>query len=152
MTSTEPHSTGFHGCALALDSVTGQTVGWQPASCSLTWPPPWPPSNVINIPNQWRKQSGSGQGCEHDLLLGFKQPVILCLHLIFTLFLWRAKRQREVSWFKPDYVFLSNSSSAPENCLNICHCCHFACCWCKYIYFFSLLVFTFAARQPHINK
>lgn len=28
---------------------------------------------MINIPNQWRKQSGSGQGCEHDLPVSFKQ-------------------------------------------------------------------------------
>lgn len=39
---------------------------------------------MINIPNQWRKQGGSGRGHEHDLLVGFKQQVTLCLHLRLT--------------------------------------------------------------------
>lgn len=66
-------------CGQFLDSVI--TV-WQ--SPSLTWLPPWPLPNVINIPNQRRKQGGSGRGCEHDLLVGFKQQVTLCLHLRVT--------------------------------------------------------------------
>ena len=89
--STKSYLTGFRACGQALDSIISQTAGWQPTSPSLTWPPPWPLPNVINIPNQWGKQGGSGQGCEHDLLVGFKRPVILCLHLILTLFLWSAK-------------------------------------------------------------
>lgn len=82
--STKSYSTGFRVCGQALDSIITQSAGWQPTSPSLTWLPPWPLPNVINIPNQWRKQGGSGRGHEHDLLAGFKQLVILCLHLSLT--------------------------------------------------------------------
>lgn len=61
-------------------SQLGCVLGQQPP----LWLPPWPLPNVINIPNQWRKQGGSGRGCEHDLFVGFKQQVILCLHLRLT--------------------------------------------------------------------
>lgn len=81
---TQSYSTGFRACGQALDSIITQTAGWQPTSPSLTWLPPWPLANVINILNQWRKQGGSGRGHERDPLVRFKQLVILCLHLSFT--------------------------------------------------------------------
>lgn len=81
---TQSYSTDFHVCGQALDSIITQTAGWQPASPSLTWLPPWPLANVINILNQWRKQGGSGRGHERDPLVVFKQLVIHCLHLSFT--------------------------------------------------------------------
>lgn len=98
--STKSYSTGFRVCGQALDSIISQTAGWQPTGPSLTWLPPWPLPNVINISNQWRKQGGSGRGREHDLLVSFKRPVVLCLHLILTLlFRWSklSQRWREVS-------------------------------------------------------
>lgn len=47
-----------------LSLVRLQGGSYQPLS-DLS--PPWPFSNVINIPNQWRKPGGSDQRCEHDL-------------------------------------------------------------------------------------